>query len=1073
MARMFQTIPDLLGGVSQQPATVRAYNEVSRMDNALLSRTDGVRMRPPTQHVGLIDPDISSVPSKPFIHTVKRSETDIYTIAVMNGEIFVYDALTGAQKTVYTPNGMSYLTSVNGFRAATIGDTTVIVNKDVVVEKREGRADPAVNEALIFVKSAQYNNTYRLDFGTFSVNYSTATLGDDNADRTLATEEVATALYGALLGSRQFAMYWTASFYGSSILVSRTDGTDFNLQVTDSLAGSGLILIKKEVQKFEDLPPRARPGMVVKVAGNPLSNKDDYWVKYEEVNSYNESVGGVWREVPAPGASTGFDLDTMPWAVTRYGSLIGTRTVLKDPLAPSITYLGDTEIPKGWNSLDITTGLVLTDNTEASPEIVLTINDESSKDGYVEVAFDVDNYSAKRTETVAISLHMDTGAGYNLQDSIEFWGGERVQNVTLRTPIRNMTAGDKFKVVINTAVSPSVKPRVYLHPGSDPLYPGFKLLNGPHIHVEYPDGALYTEGHVESLRIALFTADNEETNYVGIATATVPAGTTWTASDMNTEQRLNSSAICAIDLAAGTFSVLAAASGFDIYLESNPSLAPWAGSNPDGARSLLGGFLYTSREFTGTSEVCYFDGEAFALDSLVGKTLRNITDGSSGTISDNDVNMLRVASLSGGVHNTFAPGDQIEVLAESDEYFLFDRIPWNDRLSGSDESVPLPSFVGKSLSEVFFFKNRLGLCSGENINLSASGDLFRFFRKTASNLLDDDPIDVTSAHQNIATFDAAVLWKEKLYLFSGAGHQFVITGDPLTPSTAGIQHIGSHQCSLDTRPMTVGDQLFFIRNTLQYSRVMEMTLDENGMALAKDLTKNVPQYVKGRVIDMCGDQNVGSLFFLTDDAAHNKLFVYTYEKDDQGRNLMAAWHTWSFGATSGETTATLPQILTIDMVDGYLYMAITRKGHPLYGYEGVMLEKINLTTPTDNTVMHWDRTGIPNVVAFYTMYVFLSTIYPRDDNGVNITDGILKLQYVNIKYHKVGSIVGQVVKSVFGTPHQAEVFYPSLDGGTSGNLRIAVMAQTERCEIRIQGGHQQGCGFTTISWEGDYHRSRR
>jgi hypothetical protein len=1086
MSRMFQTLPMLLGGVSQKPDTEMAANEVKRMDNCLLSRTDGVRMRPPTQHMGVVDPDISDMPDSPFVHTVKRAAADIYSIIVFNGELFIYNSLTGEQKPVLTPNGMAYLASATGFRATTIGDVTVLVNRDKTVEKLAQRAEPTVNEALVYVKNAQYSNTYKMDFGSgYVVTYTTAALDDTNANKTLATEDVAIGIYAALTTNSFFNLYFSATFFGSSVLVSRKNGADFSLQVTDSLAGQGLILIKNTVQRFEDLPPRAREGMVVKVSGDPLSVKDDYWVKYEEVDELGQDVGGVWREVPAPGSSSGLDATTMPWAITRVGSPIGRRRVLKDPLAPEITHVAAKTVIKGFNITagveDRTTGVLLTDDGQETPIITLTADDLFATHGGVAyVCFDVDNFEAARDDSVVVELFkmsLDDGdVTFNICDEVAIFGGERKWNLTLRTTITNWEAGDQFKVRIQTSGT-APKPRVFVHAAQHPEYPGFKLMHRDRWLVQYPLDAWYTEGHTERLRIAFFSPSGNLAGYYITPFYTCTPGETISGMDMAVNMALEVDYQSDASMGFAVYTSEGPENGsFYIDCDVNMDLSPWFGSMPYDERSLQGGNFFVMREFQNNQDVCYIDTPTeggYASDTFAGMTVRNVTDGSTGVIDTNFVNMLRVTGLSGGARNSFEPGDILEIVGEEDEYFLFDRIDWTPRLAGSDDSAPLPSFVGKRISEVFFYKNRLGFCCGESVVTSASGDLFRFFRRTATDILDDDPIDVTSAHQSVAAFGAAVNWKERLVLFSDSGHQFVFEGDPtLTPKTAAIRHVGSHPCTLHVRPMTVGDQLFFTRATSGYTRVLEMYLDGDGKAQTRDLTKNVPQYIAGSIVEMTGDSNVGSLFFLTNSSnLQDTVFVWTYDKGEDGSLLMGAWHKWTFGPTSGDTTNTKPRIFTLGMVDGSLYMVVVRKGHPVYGQEGVMLERINLTDPTDTNISHWDRYNIPNIAAPYSLLVILPTVYPRDDNGKAITDGTLKLTYMNLNYHRVG-LIRLRGSTLAATQFEVNRFFGG-SPGVSGKLRLPVMAKNTGATIDIACEHWLGCGFTTISWEGDYHHSRR
>ena len=52
MAAIEQTIPNLLGGVSQQPDPVKLAGQVRVADNVYLDPTFGCMKRPPTEYVG-------------------------------------------------------------------------------------------------------------------------------------------------------------------------------------------------------------------------------------------------------------------------------------------------------------------------------------------------------------------------------------------------------------------------------------------------------------------------------------------------------------------------------------------------------------------------------------------------------------------------------------------------------------------------------------------------------------------------------------------------------------------------------------------------------------------------------------------------------------------------------------------------------------------------------------------------------------------------------------------------------------------------------------------------------------
>jgi hypothetical protein len=69
------------------------------------------------------------------------------------------------------------------------------------------------------------------------------------------------------------------------------------------------------------------------------------------------------------------------------------------------------------------------------------------------------------------------------------------------------------------------------------------------------------------------------------------------------------------------------------------------------------------------------------------------------------------------------------------------KVVWEDRIKGDEDSNPMPSFVGTTITNMFFFKNRLGFTSGENVILSETASYYNFFATTVMELLDSDPID--------------------------------------------------------------------------------------------------------------------------------------------------------------------------------------------------------------------------------------------------------------------------------------------------------------------------------------------
>lgn len=93
-------IPTLFGGVSRQPNLVRKANQVQEGKNALFSVvTGGFEKRPNTQHIAALTALDNTVEYK--VHPIDRDNTEqLFVLLDPAGNIFVYDAITGAAKTV-------------------------------------------------------------------------------------------------------------------------------------------------------------------------------------------------------------------------------------------------------------------------------------------------------------------------------------------------------------------------------------------------------------------------------------------------------------------------------------------------------------------------------------------------------------------------------------------------------------------------------------------------------------------------------------------------------------------------------------------------------------------------------------------------------------------------------------------------------------------------------------------------------------------------------------------------------------------------------------------------------------
>ncbi len=283
---------------------------------------------------------------------------------------------------------------------------------------------------------------------------------------------------------------------------------------------------------------------------------------------------------------------------------------------------------------------------------------------------------------------------------------------------------------------------------------------------------------------------------------------------------------------------------------------------------------------------------------------------------------------------TVAPGIRYQLdattmphvlIRNGDGTFTFEEATWADRTVGNLTTAPDPSCVGSEISDIFFFRNRLGFLSDENVILSEAGEFFNFFPTTVITTLDGDPIDVAATHTRAASLKHAVPFQEELLLFSEQA-QFVMTsGDGiLTADAASIQQTTEFDASLRARPVGVGHNVYFSFNRGAFSGVREYFVQPNsGTKDAADITSHAPKYLPGVVTKLTASSNEECVVALSStDQAAMYLYKYYWLNDQK---LQSSWSKYSF-----ETGA---KVLNADFIESTLYMVVQRS-------DGAHLEKM-------------------------------------------------------------------------------------------------------------------------------------
>lgn len=332
-------------------------------------------------------------------------------------------------------------------------------------------------------------------------------------------------------------------------------------------------------------------------------------------------------------------------------------------------------------------------------------------------------------------------------------------------------------------------------------------------------------------------------------------------------------------------------------------------------------------------------------------------------------------NVSIGIDNSTAPHQLVNT---GPDQFTLQRTTFDERNAGDNNSNPHPSFVGKKINSIFFFKNRLGFVTSDSVVMSEAGHFFNFYRKTVTTLLDDAPIDISVASTKVTNLKNAIGFQGNLVLFSN-NQQFVLRGgDILTSKTVSISSATSFEVEDAVKPISLGSYIYFPFTRGAYTGVREFAVDSNTDNFNSiEVTEHVPAYIPKNIIDMAGTTSEEMIVLLSGEEK-GSLYIYNYFWNNN-QKVLSAWSKFTF---TGEVRG-------MEFIESSLYVVIVNNGEtnlvemPL---ESGLTDANGYVTHLDMRVSATVTNGSDTITLPYT----------PEDNSVEVyTDDGLKLTATN------------------------------------------------------------------------------
>jgi hypothetical protein len=279
-----------------------------------------------------------------------------------------------------------------------------------------------------------------------------------------------------------------------------------------------------------------------------------------------------------------------------------------------------------------------------------------------------------------------------------------------------------------------------------------------------------------------------------------------------------------------------------------------------------------------------------------------------------------VETLKGGIKYAIDPSTMPHALVRnSDGSFTVKQLSWTDRKVGDETTNSEPSFIGKQISDIFFFRNRLGFVADENVILSASSDFFNFWFNSSSVVVDTDPIDVALSSNKVSIITDVIPFAKELFLFSQEGQFVLHSQGAMSPSTVAIDQVTAFRYSKNAKPITLGQSLFFVTQHTASSSLMRFhtAQDLSETMDAEDVTAHCPSYLPTDITVMTGSTSENLVCMATG----NDNFLYVYKYLNEGEKVIQqSVSKWTFGPSA--TT----KVVHAEFVDSYLYVIVSRFG---------------------------------------------------------------------------------------------------------------------------------------------------
>lgn len=444
---------------------------------------------------------------------------------------------------------------------------------------------------------------------------------------------------------------------------------------------------------------------------------------------------------------------------------------------------------------------------------------------------------------------------------------------------------------------------------------------------------------------------------------------------------------------------------------------------------------------------------------------------------------------------------------------------------GDRTSSPWPQFIGRRITYLGMFQDRLVIGSGAVLYFSRTGDYQNFWRQSVLTVDATDPIELYALGAEDDTIRVSTTYDRNLLLF-GKRKQYVVSGrQPLTPANASIVVQSSHEDAVDSFPVNSGNYVFYNKYRNGVTSTHQVQIGQLvDTPESYEVSKQLDRYVVGMPHEILAVTSPNTVMLRTR-AVRDAIYVYTYLDSSSGsERLFDSWSRWQWNPNMGS-------IAGLSKHNGDILLYTVRRGKDQTGAESIFMAADRFvldTSPSkyphvDNLRLESDLSttgtsvsdgmlGVDDrAVAFsaghvlfniglpqarraeleaaypgtglyrYTGWEFPAYVTPTnpyilDSNGKAIVSGRLTLMGVNVSVADTGGLIGEVT-----TPNgttQPTNFTGHIIGRKTNlvgrqpivttSVSVSIGREVRECSYTLRARDWLPLTITAIEWHGQF-----